>query len=94
MSGSASASIQWWGRRLRTAYSRSAIEAGVNVDPMICSVSAAAESSTARRARNASSTVSLSRDVGQHAGPEDLGGHHDDLARLGDSRRSGTGAAG
>ena len=61
VSASASASIHWWGRRLRTAYSRSAIDAGVNVDPTICSVSAAAESSTARRARNASSTVSLSR---------------------------------
>ena len=61
MSGSVSASIQWWGRRLRAAYSRSAIEAGVNSDPMILSVSAAVDISAARRARNASRTRSLSR---------------------------------
>ena len=60
-SGWVSASIQWCGRRLRAAYSRSAIEAGVYSDPMIFSVSAAADISAARRARNASRTVSLSR---------------------------------
>ncbi len=41
MSGSASASIQRCGSRLRLAYSRRAIEAGVYTDPMICNVSAA-----------------------------------------------------
>src|SRR5687767_9385138 len=30
VSGSVSASIHWWGTRLRAAYSRSAIDAGVN----------------------------------------------------------------
>ncbi len=61
MSGSASASIQWWGSRLRLAYSRSAIEAGVYTDPMICKVSPATSCRAARRAMNASRTVSLSR---------------------------------
>ena len=56
-----SASIQWCGSRLRAAYSRSAIDAGVYSDPMIFKVSAAVDISAARRARNASSTVSLSR---------------------------------
>ena len=84
----------WWGSRLRAAYSRSAIEAGVNSDPMICSVSAAADISAARRARNASRTVSLSADVGQHPGPEHLGRDDDDLARLGDHAASGTAAGG
>ena len=58
----------------------------MNVDPMIFSVSAAAESSTARRARNASSTVSLNRTSVMHAGAEDLDRDHHDFARLGDSR--------
>ena len=57
----ASASIQWWGSRLRTAYSRSAMDAGVYSDPTIWSVSAADDSRAVRRARNASSTVSLRR---------------------------------
>ena len=61
MSAWVSASIHWWGRRLRVAYSRSAIDAGVYSDPMICSVSAAVEISAVRRARNASRTVSLSK---------------------------------
>ena len=61
MSGWVSASIQWCGRRLRAAYSRRAIDAGVYSEPMICSVSAAADISAVRRARNASRTVSLSR---------------------------------
>ena len=57
----ASASIQWWGSRLRTAYSRSAMDAGVYSEPTIWSVSAADDSRAVRRARNASSTVSLRR---------------------------------
>ena len=61
MSASVSASIQWCGSRLRAAYSRSAIDAGVNSDPTICSVSAALDINAARRARNASRTTSLSR---------------------------------
>ena len=87
MSASASASIHWWGMRLRAAYSRSAIEAGVNCEPMIRSVSAAADMSTARRARNASSTVSLRRTSVSDPGAEDVGGDHDDLAGLDDPRR-------
>ena len=87
MSGSVSASIQWWGRRLRAAYSRSAIEAGVNSDPMILSVSAAVDISAARRARKASRTTSLSRGSVSTREPEDLGGHHDHITARGDSGR-------
>ena len=86
-SASVSASIQWCGSRLRAAYSRSAIDAGVNSDPTICSVSAAA-----RHQRRSAGEERLEDDVaqprvGQHPRAEDVGRHHHDLARLGDPGR-------
>ena len=68
---------------MRTAYSRNAIDAGVNVDPTILSVSAAAESSTALLREECLEHGVAQPNVGHDAGSEDFGRDDDDLARLG-----------
>jgi hypothetical protein len=61
------------GRRLRTAYSRNAMEAGVNVDPMIFSVSAAREQHRSAREERLEHGVAQP-DVGHDSGAEDSAG--------------------
>ena len=82
-----SASIHWWGSRLRAAYSRRAIDAGVNSDPMICSVSAALDINAGSAGEERLEDDVAQPGVAQHPRTEDVDRHHHDLTRPGDPGR-------